>query len=426
MSRYKLALVIILLSTAIAYTTETTKPYQPKLPSKNAYDYYLTAVQKLDAYWQKLPPDQKEEIQNINESDQPPSDASLRYLRMNQDVLDLFDQGVMLSFTDTAPDRDWEARNFERTGYRRLSRLKLIQIYHDLAEEDGMDVVHDFQNGMKFVQDIRKPELLDCITGQNLEALLITPIAKQIDYFSAKECKLIAQVLRNAESNSSVYKQCKIHDWESDRKELDEVLKNPLGDNSRISDLFNDPVTGEMSPESAEGKSDPHDTEMIAKVKKEISTPEGLKAFTKRVTDKFEALREKDVKELDKPLWEQNDVASEIDSNNDFDYRIIDRFTSVFSPLVVQKYEARRQMLSLHLMLRVYKLKVGRYPKLLEELGNEMIIDPFSGKQFIYQFQGDTYRLYSVGQDGYDNKGIVTSPDREGPTDLFLLPDGSR
>jgi hypothetical protein len=165
---------------------------------------------------------------------------------------------------------------------------------------------------------------------------------------------------------------------------------------------------------------------MIAKVKKEISTPEGLKAFTKRVTDKFEALREKDVKELDKPLWEQNDVASEIDSNNDFDYRIIDRFTSVFSPLVVQKYEARRQMLSLHLMLRVYKLKVGRYPKLLEELGNEMIIDPFSGKQFIYQFQGDTYRLYSVGQDGYDNKGIVTSPDREGPTDLFLLPDGSR
>jgi hypothetical protein len=426
MSRYKLALVIILLSTAIAYTAETTKPYQPKLPSKNAYDYYITAVQKLNAYWQKLPPDQKEVMQNINESDQPPSDAALRYLNANKEVIDLMDIAAKLSFWDPVSENKVTVRYSEYAGYRSLARLRLIQINHSLSEEDGMDVVQEFQEGMKLVQDIQKPSPLEFMVGQACEFIIINPVAKQIDYFSAKECKLIAQTLRNAESLSSIHKQGLTNDWERKRQILDEDLKNPTDFGSVISELFKDPVTGELSPESAKGKTDPHDVEVIAQLKKDISTPEGLKAFTKRITDKFEALHEKAVKELDKPLWEQTSVMDEIKSSFEIDNQLLTLFTPLSYIEYMQRYQARRQLLYLHLMLRVYKLKMGRYPKLLEELGNEMIIDPFSGKQFIYQFQGDTYRLYSVGQDGYDNKGIVTSPDREGPTDLFLLQDGSR
>ena len=426
MSRYKLALVIILLSTAIAYTVETTEPYQPKLPSKNAYDYYLTAVQKLDAYWQKLPPDQKDEMDNLNYSEQPPSDAALRYLNANKEVIDLMDIAAKLAFWDPVPERKETERLSEYAGYRSLARLRLIQINHSLSEEDGMDVVQEFQDGMKLVQDIQKPNTLEFQVGLGCESLLISPVAKQIDFFSAKECKLIAQALRNAESLSSIRKQGLIHDWERDRQNLDEDLKNPNDSDSVFSELFKDPVTGELSPESAKGKTDPHDVEVIAQLKKEISTPEGLKAFTKRITDKFEALREKAVKELDKPLWEQISVVDEIKSSFEIDNQLLICYTPLSSIENLQKYQARRQLLYLHLMLRVYKLKIGRYPKLLEELGNEMIIDPFSGKQFIYHFQGDSYRLYSVGEDGYDNKGMATNPDIDGPTDLFLLPDGSR
>jgi len=62
-----------------------------------------------------------------------------------------------------------------------------------------------------------------------------------------------------------------------------------------------------------------------------------------------------------------------------------------------------------------YRLKHGAWPARLEELvpeylPSEAIVDPMSGKPFVYRREGDGIRVYSVGEDGVDDGGIM---DRE-------------
>ncbi|MCS6829639.1 MAG: hypothetical protein RMM08_02110 [Armatimonadota bacterium] len=86
-----------------------------------------------------------------------------------------------------------------------------------------------------------------------------------------------------------------------------------------------------------------------------------------------------------------------------------------------------------HLLLRVYWLQHGNYPDTLHALKlDELIIDPFSGKELVYKREGERYRLYSVGQDGKDDGGRLPQPGEypeEGdtlPRDLFLTGRGWR
>jgi hypothetical protein len=49
-----------------------------------------------------------------------------------------------------------------------------------------------------------------------------------------------------------------------------------------------------------------------------------------------------------------------------------------------------------HLRLREYHLREGRYPDSLEPLNlQELAIDPFSGQPFVYRLIGEGYQLES-------------------------------
>jgi hypothetical protein len=51
-----------------------------------------------------------------------------------------------------------------------------------------------------------------------------------------------------------------------------------------------------------------------------------------------------------------------------------------------------------HLQLREYRLREGRYPDSLEPLNlQELAIDPFSGQPFGYRLTGERYQLSSAG-----------------------------
>ena len=54
-----------------------------------------------------------------------------------------------------------------------------------------------------------------------------------------------------------------------------------------------------------------------------------------------------------------------------------------------------------HLRLREYHLREGRYPDSLELLNlQELAIDPFSGQPFGYRLTGERYQLFSAGVAG--------------------------
>jgi hypothetical protein len=58
--------------------------------------------------------------------------------------------------------------------------------------------------------------------------------------------------------------------------------------------------------------------------------------------------------------------------------------------------------------LRIFEVKNGRLPENLDELGElvpeELLTDPFSGKQLVYKLKNGDFCLYSVGVDGVDGK----------------------
>jgi hypothetical protein len=62
--------------------------------------------------------------------------------------------------------------------------------------------------------------------------------------------------------------------------------------------------------------------------------------------------------------------------------------------------------------IRLHKLRTGNYPASLQALQlGEMIIDPFSGKPFVYKTDPRKgFLLYSVGLNGVDDGGVTSYP----------------
>jgi hypothetical protein len=56
-------------------------------------------------------------------------------------------------------------------------------------------------------------------------------------------------------------------------------------------------------------------------------------------------------------------------------------------------------------LLAEYKIAHGSYPEALEAIGGPDIIDPLSGKPFIYGLKDGAFLLYSVGPNGIDDGG---------------------
>lgn len=56
--------------------------------------------------------------------------------------------------------------------------------------------------------------------------------------------------------------------------------------------------------------------------------------------------------------------------------------------------------------LEIHRLREGRYPAELVELGGEGVLDPLNGGPFAYRREGEGFVLYSVGPDGVDDGGV--------------------
>jgi hypothetical protein len=74
---------------------------------------------------------------------------------------------------------------------------------------------------------------------------------------------------------------------------------------------------------------------------------------------------------------------------------------SLFQPIgmLARRYweqRTRRRVMLIHLRLREYRLREGRYPDSLELLNlQELAIDPFTGQPFVYRLIGERYQLES-------------------------------
>ena len=75
---------------------------------------------------------------------------------------------------------------------------------------------------------------------------------------------------------------------------------------------------------------------------------------------------------------------------------------------------ARIALCRVVLALKAYNYEHGAYPETLYELQEtldwKLPEDPFSGADFVYQRQGEGFKLYSIGQDLKDSGGQPRGP----------------
>ena len=133
--------------------------------------------------------------------------------------------------------------------------------------------------------------------------------------------------------------------------------------------------------------------------------------------------------EFEKPLWERKPVSANLKRLiNQVIFPVFDQ-----SVLREQSSVATLRLLACYAAIRRYHQQRGVYPPSLEalrpELG-EMIIDPFTGKPFVYRADPKRgFQLYSLGENRADDGGRLGANSRRGdllPITENALPKAQR
>lgn len=394
---------------------EAEGTYTARLPSTNAFDYYWVGGERLrDLEYEGRFPITRNEIARVER---------------NREAWRLVEEGIRRAYT--IPDFFWEKDSLAYTArWRQLARLVNMRIRWHLALHDGMDAVRDWQVGFQFVRHILGDSVINLLVGQACESLIHAPVIAQMDIFSAQECRLMGQSLHEAETRpdrvSSVI--------EGELRIAFHYSETLLNDNPASLDgileglLEVDPRKGTPIVYGEEGEEPTPEQKERARMLYEQAQA------VKHSPTAYQQLRQQVRQQIQRRMRQFADAFAltkgryvpppSSDPPRDLAGAIAETLTPI--PITGQLYwelRTRRRLMWLHLKLREYFLREGRYPNRLEEINpKEMGIDPFSGELFCYRLEGARYRLYSVGRAGKDLGGVRRGPDDppDMPENLFL------
>jgi len=121
----------------------------------------------------------------------------------------------------------------------------------------------------------------------------------------------------------------------------------------------------------------------------------------------FQTLAEKPLNELRKPLWERDVSALPLPQHPLNSEHIWFKDNSWINREAEDV--AHLRLLGVLCAVRLHKHRTGNYPRTLDELGlGEMVIDPYTGKPFVYRVDPlKGFQLYSVGSNRVDDGGRI-------------------
>lgn len=408
--------------------------YQPRLPSDNALDYYLVAARSIQGSGDPV--------------HQPPKPEDVRWVTRNERAFRLLQQGVGKPYR-------WHFEPsvhffFDDAGkLRQMARLVATRIRWAIATKDGMDAVRDWRVGVRMAWDVQGDMAMNFLVGLAMESTVHAPIVSEMDFFSSAECRAMADTLVRMERSPDRFPTAIEGERMLYLRWLEEML--PPGKPDALLETVRtewnmDPQTGKpLEPEEPpedeeERKQFEEQRQQYERLRPQMlataSSPAAYEELRARLRQEVNRQIEQLLRALRLPYGRQLAALPEnrYDPYTPFGY-FVEMLTPSHTALLARYLEARarRRLMIAHLMLRVYRLQHGNYPDSLHALRlDELIVDPFSGKELVYRREGERYRLYSVGQDGKDDGGRLPQPSehpvegRELPRDLFLAREGWR
>ena len=396
---------------------EKMSDYQPRLPSNNAYDYYITAARQLKGRQQFS-------------GQQPPTREEVRWIEANQGAFNTLLKAKNKPYRWPFGVVSYDFLHDDLAKLRNLARLVNARIRWAIATQDGTDAVHDWRIGFQMARDMQGDAMIPYLVGVAVERTIHAPIIREMDFFSAHECREIARTLIESERTPDRFPSVIEGEIGMNLRFLDQLLPEQpsIASSSQMLDLLS-----AFAPDDDEKQKEQLRQEkerlmrQLMDLLKHPGAYQRLRADIRReIVQAWQALA--DAVALPGGRYREVEL-KEYDTNTLFGF-VVDLLRPL--PTVVQKYwenRTRRRLMAAHLLLREYYLREGRYPDPLEPLNlQELGIDPFSGRPFIYRLLGERYLLYSVGADGKDDgghnpaRGEASFP----PRDLFLIPGNWR
>lgn len=136
----------------------------------------------------------------------------------------------------------------------------------------------------------------------------------------------------------------------------------------------------------------------------------GFEKIVAQTNDHFDALTEAAMLPYPEATQHLSELEEEIGSPA---FRVRNPLLATLLPSVFRyKHVATRgatirQATRLITNLKAYRQQYGKYPDSLDVFGDsEMVVDPFTGRRFVYRRVGDDFQLYSLGGNGVDDGGV--------------------
>jgi hypothetical protein len=358
-----------------------------QLPPNNAYDEYRAIAEEMK---QRLDADTRfKQIESAAAARQTLSAADCAYyLQRMEPYLRRYERLVQRPSVVSA-ERSADTLFPELVGMRRIARAEAYLMREELRQKRYRAAIARADRLSRLAEQARNGgSLVHYLVGTAIHAIALQPIREELPRIQDRAA--LETLLKLARD----YEKRRIPLWKCMQEEYYFGLS-----------IYRD---------VAEGRKDYSDVALNDAQTGERARRRGVfvsRLFVKTALPEYHRLMQRTIEELKLPFGERPQRTAE-DIERETRHPLNQILLPVFAPASDKEAGevAAMRLVGCTAAIRLHKLRTGKYPASLEALQlGEMIIDPFSGKPFVYKTDPRFgFLLYSVSENRVDDGGQST------------------
>jgi hypothetical protein len=378
-----------------------------QLPPNNAYDEYRAMAEEMK---QRLDADTRfKQIENAVAAGQPLSATDRAYyLQRMEPYLRRYERLVQRPSVVSA-ERSADTPFPELAGMRRIARAEAYLMREELRQKRYRAAIARADRLSRLADQVRNGgPLIHYLVGVAIHSIALQPIREELPRIQDRAAlEALLKLARDYEKRRTPLWKCMQEEYYFGLSVHRDIAEGRT-DYSKLAS--NDAQTGERARRRGV---------FVSRLLVKTALPE------------YHRLMQRAIEELKRPFAERPNRAAE-----DIEKEIRHPINALLVPIHMQASVkeagevAIMRLVGCAAAIRLHKMRTGKYPASLEALQlGEMIIDPFSGKPFVYTTDPRFgFLLYSVSQNRVDDGGQSTysgAPEARGdlsPVDV-RLPD---